>query len=205
MSAAVGELNRLLVEAGQGPVTEEQLAQFKTYVELLVRWNARTNLTAIRDEAGIVERHFLESILVARLLPDGVESVLDFGSGAGFPGLPIAVVRRDLAVTLAESQGKKAVFLREAVRTLGVRAGVHAGRAEMLQQAFDCVVMRAVDHMEAAVPAAVGLVRPGGWLGVMTTSDEVDALKNLVGKTGREVRWECREMGGKVLLLGNCR
>ena len=79
-------------------------------------------LTAIRDEEGILTRHFVESIVCARALPAGIATLLDVGSGAGFPGIPIALCRSEIAVTLAESQGKKAAFLQEAVRVLGVAA-----------------------------------------------------------------------------------
>jgi len=89
-------------------------SEFGAYAALLIRWNARMNLTAVRDEEGILRRHFAESIVCARILPPGITTLLDFGSGAGFPGLPIALCRREIAVTLAESQGKKVAFLREA-------------------------------------------------------------------------------------------
>ena len=206
MSGAAGELNALLAAAGYDGLTVEVVAQFQAYLDVLVKWNGRTNLTAIRDDAGIVRRHFLESVVAARMLPAGVKTVLDFGSGAGFPGLPIALVRPELEVTLGESQNKKAAFLREAVRTVGVRVKVHAGRAEQLKERFDCVVMRAVDHMEAALPAAVGLVKPGGWVAVMTTAGEVPALKALAEGAGRGIVWasggEFGADGGKVLLSG---
>src|ERR1017187_11031941 len=101
-----------------------------TYISLILRWNERVNLTAIRSEEGILARHFVESIVCARTLPAGIATLLDFGSGAGFPGLPIALCRPEIAVTLTESQGKKAAFLSEAVRTLGISAQVHSGRAE---------------------------------------------------------------------------
>ena len=90
--------------------------------------------------------------------------MLDFGSGAGFPGIPISLCRPEIQVTLAESQGKKAAFLQEAVRVLGLAAKVHAGRAETAATRFDCVVLRAVDRMELAVQVASGLVGPAaGW------------------------------------------
>ena len=206
MSGAAGELNALLAAAGQDGLTVEVVAKFQAYLDVLVKWNGRTNLTAIRDEAGIVRRHFLESVVAARMLPAGVKTVLDFGSGAGFPGLPIALVRPELEVTLGESQNKKAAFLREAVRTVGARVKVHAGRAEQLKERFDCVVMRAVDNMEAALPAAVGLVKPGGWVAVMTTAGEVPALKALAEGAGRGIVWasggEFGGDGGKMLLSG---
>src|SRR6201989_3431861 len=104
----------------------EILPKLSAYLDLLLKWNARTNLTAIRDPEEIVRRHFGESLFAASHLPfettDGSPpppaTLVDLGSGAGFPGLPIALLRTGVQVTLAESQNKKAVFLREAVRTL---------------------------------------------------------------------------------------
>jgi 16S rRNA (guanine527-N7)-methyltransferase len=152
-------------------------AKFADYYALLLRWNARTNLTAIRDQEGVLSRHFVESIACARALPHGIATLLDFGSGAGFPGIPIALCRSEIAVTLAESQGKKAAFLREAVRTLNLPIHVHSGRAEMLTAKFDCVTLRAVDHMAEAVRDASTLVSMDGWLTVMTTEGECEQLR----------------------------
>jgi len=126
-------LNQLLTQSGHPPLTPETAEKFSAYLTLLQKWNARTNLTAIRDEEGILSRHFLESILCAQALPKSVQTLLDFGSGAGFPGIPIALIRKDVTVTLAESQNKKAAFLREALRTLNLKARVHNGRAETLK------------------------------------------------------------------------
>ena len=174
---SVTRLNVLLAEAGLEPLDAAQTGRFEDYLSLLLRWNTRVNLTAIRDEEGILTRHFVESIACARALPTGIATLLDFGSGAGFPGIPIALCRPEIAVTLAESQGKKAAFLREALRVLRVAAKVHSGRAEALESQFDCVTLRAVDRMPRAVEAAARLVRPGGWLALMTTGKELDALK----------------------------
>jgi 16S rRNA (guanine527-N7)-methyltransferase len=174
-------LNELLAEAGQAELDSATAARFEAYFHLLVRWNSRMNLTALRDGEKIFSRHFVESIACARALPAGIVSLLDFGSGAGFPGLPIALCRPEVEVTLAESQGKKAAFLREAVRTLGIRVAVHGGRAEALEQQFDCVTLRAVDRMEEAVRAGAGLVGPGGWLAVLTTEAESAEMRAAAG------------------------
>jgi 16S rRNA (guanine527-N7)-methyltransferase len=115
-----------------------------------------------------------------------VKTLLDFGSGAGFPGIPIALCRPEIAVTLAESQGKKAAFLQEAIRTLGIAAKIYSGRAETLSSVFDCVALRAVDKMPQAVRAAAGLVAPGGWLALMTTNA---GLANLQVAAGKEFSW----------------
>ncbi|HEY2859415.1 MAG TPA: 16S rRNA (guanine(527)-N(7))-methyltransferase RsmG [Terracidiphilus sp.] len=186
MTGSVGaRLNALLKEAGQEELPAETAVRFEAYLELLQRWNARTNLTAIRDEDGILRRHFVESIVCARALPS-MKTVLDFGSGAGLPGIPIALCRPELVVTLAESQGKKAAFLREAGRVLQLGIRVHAGRAEVLATKFDCVVLRAVDRMLEAVGMAAGLVAVGGWLGLLTTEAEVGMLK---AAAGRGIDW----------------
>jgi len=170
-------LNDLLAAAGLDPLESAIANRFAAYCALLLRWNARTNLTAVRDEGGILSRHFLESIAAARALPSNIATLLDFGSGAGFPGIPIALCRPEIAVTLAESQGKKAAFLQEAVRSLEVSAKVHSARAESLAAQFDCVTLRAVDQMVLAVQAASRRLLPGGWLALMTTESESGSLQ----------------------------
>jgi 16S rRNA (guanine527-N7)-methyltransferase len=144
------------------------------YGNLLLQWNARLSLTAIRDEAELVERHLMEGVFAAAHHPDA-SAALDFGSGAGIPGIPIALCRASIHVTLAESQRKKAAFLQEALRRLDLRASVHAGRAEMLPPAsFDAVWMRAVDKSAAMLPAAASLVADGGALCLFGTSEPPD-------------------------------
>jgi 16S rRNA (guanine527-N7)-methyltransferase len=136
-----------------------------------VKWNARTNLTAIREPEEIVRRHFGESLFTGTHLP-AAATLLDFGSGAGFPGLPIQLLQPGLAVTLAESQNKKATFLREVVRTLDLKTEVWAARVEAMPMSrqFDIVTLRAVDNMGAALAAATPRVRPNGVLAVLASS-----------------------------------
>jgi 16S rRNA (guanine527-N7)-methyltransferase len=131
-------------------------AQLAIYLELILKWNMRTNLTSIRTPEEIVRRHFGESLFVGTHLGP-CATLLDFGSGAGFPGIPIQLLRPDVQVTLAESQGKKAAFLREAVRSLGLPTEVWAGRVESMppERQFDTVTLRAVDNMDAAVQSAL--------------------------------------------------
>lgn len=199
-------LGQLVADAGLPPLDPEQIALFQKYLSLILRWNARTNLTAIRDEQGILSRHFLESIACAHALPVGIRTLLDFGSGAGFPGIPIAIVRPEIAVTFAESQSKKAAFLQESVRTLGLQAKVHAGRAEELRSVFECVVLRAVDKMEEAVKAAARLTEPSGWLVLMTSESDQEKLKAAAG-VGFAWNEPVRIPGGesRIVLLGRRR
>jgi 16S rRNA (guanine527-N7)-methyltransferase len=148
------------------------------YLDLLVRWNARTNLTSIREPEAMVTRHFGESLFAARTLSARLKpgtTLLDFGSGAGFPGLPIQLYRPDLQVTLAESQGKKASFLRETIRTLGLNTEVWSARVEAMppEKTFDCVTLRAVDNMEAALPAAINRAHSPGWIAILAGSEPI--------------------------------
>jgi len=178
----IGErLNQLLGQSGLAPLDSSTLARFGAYFALYQRWNARTNLSAIRDQESVLSRHFVESIACARNLPAGIETLLDFGSGAGFPGIPIALCRPEIRVTLSESQGKKAAFLREVVRCLGLATTVHAGRAETLSSRYDCVILRAVDRMEDAVQVASGLVSRDGWLAIVTTIPDQATYSAVLG------------------------
>jgi 16S rRNA (guanine527-N7)-methyltransferase len=195
----------LLSEFGLPALSAQQSAAFEGYLELLLRWNSRTNLTAIRDRESIIRRHFIECIACARLLPEDISSLLDLGSGAGFPGIPIAICRPGLVVTLAESQNKKAAFLREAVRKLQLRVAVFAGRAESIPALFDGVTLRAVDQMNVAIQSAPSMLRPGGWLAVMTTQDhqkEIASIAEAKFSWKEAIKLPASEQ--QVLLLG-CR
>ena len=132
--------------------------QLEVYLELIMRWNARTNLTAIRRRDEIVSRHFGESLFLGRHLA-AERCLLDLGSGAGFPGIPVQILRPDLTIVLAESQNKKASFLREVIRVLELPTDVWGGRAEEIGSlySFDAVMLRAVDHSADALNLAARL------------------------------------------------
>ena len=154
---------------------QKEASRFSMYLDLLLRWNARTNLTSIREPEEIVQRHFGESVFAAGVIasPKSTGTLLDLGSGAGFPGLPIQLCLPDMRVTLAESQGKKASFLREAVRALGVPTKVWAARAEAMPpvREFDIVTLRAVDRMDVAIEAAERRVAATGILTILAGSN----------------------------------
>jgi 16S rRNA (guanine527-N7)-methyltransferase len=187
---------------GLQPLAPRIAEKFQDYLELLLKWNAKLNLTAIREPEAILKRHFLECIFLAQQLPSGIHTLLDFGAGGGFPGLPIALCRPEIHVTLGESQGKKAGFLREAVRTLEVDATVFQGRIETLGRLFDAVVLRAVDKMQEAVLVAQSKVAPEGWL-ILFATEESD-----VGLRSSLLEWTWRPplripgSGQEILLFG---
>lgn len=148
-TSASSEFRDLLVERFALPA--EQLDALEAHYHLLLRWNRVLNLTSIHDVREAVERHYWESLFLAERLPPGALRIADLGSGAGFPGFPIAVYRADCAVTLVESHQRKAVFLREASRKVS-NVRVAAQRAEEVRETFDCAVSRAVSYADL-VPA----------------------------------------------------
>ena len=165
--------------AGLAVLPPSAYKQFENYLDLLLRWNQRLNLTAIKDPLQVIRRHFVESVFTAQHLPSGVTSLLDYGSGAGFPGIPIAICRPEIQVTLAEAQGRKASFLQEALRTLSVRGEVYAGRVETMPELdrFDIVAMRAAEKMESAVPIA--FKRAKRYLILLTTEKSMSGAAGL--------------------------
>jgi 16S rRNA (guanine527-N7)-methyltransferase len=126
-------------------LSPEQIAALQAHHELLVRWNKTVNLTTITSLEEVVERHYCESLFLGAHLPAGNLRVVDVGSGAGFPGFPVAVLRPDCTVALVESHQRKAVFLREASRKIG-SVRVIAKRAEDVEEEFDHLISRAVSY-----------------------------------------------------------
>jgi len=156
---AVGILGR--------PLTAGEREDFGKYLALLVKWQRAHRLVGSSDPMWIVEHLFLDSLLFLRLLPSTVRALADLGSGAGLPGLPIKIVRRDMEVTLIESRRRRATFLTSAIRTIKlVGARVVEGRAETLVQElegrFDAVVMRCAGDVDAMIPVAATLLPERG-------------------------------------------
>jgi 16S rRNA (guanine527-N7)-methyltransferase len=172
-------------------LTQVQLQNISTYIDLLLRWNARINLTAIRQPEEIVTRHFGESLFAARhLFPQGrrerprsctpAETLIDVGSGAGFPGIPIKGWATYINVTLIESNQKKATFLREVIRALTLtNIDVFPGRAEAYPNPpAEVVTLRAVEHFDKTLPIATRLVAPGGRLALLISEPQRASTQN---------------------------
>jgi 16S rRNA (guanine527-N7)-methyltransferase len=177
LNATAGLIEKALLEAGIAALPPGAYGQFHAYLELLLRWNRRLNLTAVREPEQIIRRHLIECTFAAQHLPRDIASLLDYGSGAGLPGIPIAISRPEIEVTLAEAQGKKAAFLREALRVLSLNGEVYDGRVERMpdEPGFDAVSMRAVEKMELAIPIAVKRVRR--YLILLTTRRSVPTYR----------------------------
>ena len=137
----------------QLPVNDEQVLQIQQYIKILLMWNEKVNLTAIRDPLEILYRHFCESMYAAEAIPLKNGRLADAGSGGGFPGLPLKIIRPDLQVFLVESNIKKVTFLAEVIRELGLKgAQVLARRYEELGEEvapLDYVCSRALGEFPA--------------------------------------------------------
>ena len=177
-------------------LSSPRISQLAAHFALLEQWNRRINLTSVRESAEIVERHFGESLFTGLRIPGSALSLVDIGSGGGFPGLPIAVLRPTLEVTLVESAAKKAAFLREASRDRD-NVRVHHGRFDTLQESFEWATVRAV----ACDEIWEDLTRVARRVAILSTAKRLANLRALGG-----VRWYAEELlpwgRDRVLFLG---
>lgn len=188
-----------LVEACRNlgyPLPPESLSKFRTYLKLLLSWNRRINLFSRRDEPHLVFRHVLPSLAPLAVLPEGSFRSVDIGSGAGFPGIPIKILRRDVRITLVESKRMKALFLRKVVEELGLEGTeVIWTRAEELardpahRHSYDWVLARAVAELPTIVEYATPLLREGG--GILTYKSSERSAAELAGM---HIRWEVHKV-----------
>lgn len=173
------------------------LDKLERYAELLVDWNERMNLTAITDPVGIAVKHFADSLAAVPLLPqkNGI-SVIDVGTGAGFPGIPFAIVRPDIRLILLDSLNKRLIFLEKVcceldipVQRIHARAEEGSRRPELREQ-FDVATARAVAGLPVLLEYCLPFVKPGGCFVALKGPDSDDehraagnALSRLSGKT----------------------
>jgi 16S rRNA (guanine527-N7)-methyltransferase len=153
---------------------EDACARFVAYWRLLERWNARINLTRITDEEEVIDKHFLDSLALVPHLAPGAVSLVDVGAGAGFPGIPCAIARPSLRVTLVEATQKKCAFLEAVKRELSLPLTVRAIRLEELVRGgerYDVVVSRAMLAPPEWIARGAELVAPGGLLVAMLGRD----------------------------------
>ncbi|MCL2088248.1 MAG: 16S rRNA (guanine(527)-N(7))-methyltransferase RsmG [Oscillospiraceae bacterium] len=151
------------------PLTKEQLSRFDSFAAMMTEYNKHTNITRITDPCEIAVKHILDSLAVFKYadIPAG-SSLLDVGSGAGFPSVPIAIYRPDISVSLLESNGKKTLFLQSALQNLSLSAEVICARAEeaahdsRFRESFDFVTARAVANLNILAEYCLPFVKTGG-------------------------------------------
>lgn len=174
-------------------IGDKELSSFLSYLKELKEWNKKINLTAITDDKDIIIRHFLDSLTLASFL-SGKETLLDIGSGAGFPGIPLNIVIPDLKVTLMDSVNKKIIFMRHIIRTIGLKniEAVQA-RAEdketitKFAACFDVVTSRAFAGLGSFLDIALPYAKKGGALLAVKGPKWMEELKGLKGLKDIEV------------------
>lgn len=179
-------------------LTEAQLMQFDVYYELLKEWNEKINLTAITDPQGVAIKHFADSLSLLHYvkLPQNCR-IADVGTGAGFPGVVLKIVRPDIQLTLLDSLKKRFLFLEELLKQLGFTANFAVGRAEAFGQnldyreRFDVVVSRAVANLNTLSEYSLPLVRLGGSFIAFKgsgTQEELEKAKRAIQVLGGKLK-----------------
>ena len=162
------------------PLSEEAGLQFETYYQELIAWNKKINLTRITERKKVFIEHFIDSLLPERFIPSN-SSLIDLGSGGGFPGLPLKIIRPDLSVTLVDSSLKKVLFLRYLVRLLNLRDIVVLQKRleshDFSDNRYDVCIGRAFSSLEKFLPLAFALKNPQGIVIAMKGPNFLNELK----------------------------
>lgn len=176
-------------------LSQDSIAKFDLYLRELKSWNQKFNLTAIKEERDIVIKHFLDSLTPLRLIKPG-STMLDIGSGAGFPGIPLKILEPSLNVTLLDSVNKKVTFMKHIIAELGL-TGIEAvhGRAEELGKTrkgrFDVVISRALTNLPDFIKLGEPFLTPDGILIAMKGSranEEVKEAAKVLGQKKMRIR-----------------
>lgn len=182
-------------------ISEKEIENFKIYMELLLEWNEKINLTAITDEDDIILKHFVDSLTIKKYISEN-EKIIDIGTGAGFPGIPIAIMNKDNEITLMDSLNKRIIFLNDVIEKLGlinVKA-IHS-RAEELarnktyREKYDIAVSRAVANLSTLVEYMLPFVSIGGKCICMKGPNIEEELKN--------AKNAIKELGGEIIKIEN--
>lgn len=201
-------------------LSEEQIGQFLTYYEMLVEKNKVMNLTAITEFDDVIEKHFLDSLSLIKVCDLNRElSVMDMGTGAGFPGIPLKIVFPKLQVTLADSLNKRILFLQEVIDELGLNGveAIHAraeelGKNKSYREQYDLVVSRAVANLASLEEYCVPFVKIGGSFISYKSGEieeEVANAKNatflLGGKVKNVYKFDLYEQKRSFVVIEKCK
>ena len=195
-------------------INDEQKSKFAIYSKMLEEWNKKMNLTAITQEDEVAVKHFIDSISVLKYIDIKSEaSVIDIGTGAGFPGIPLKIIRPDIKLTLLDSLNKRLIFLSEVCRAINLEAEIVHARAEEYGQKpewrekFDYVVSRAVANLPSLCEYCIPYVKKGGMFISMKGSDgknelllAQNAIKLLGGELDNIYHFELPDENGRTII-----
>jgi len=176
---------------------DEQVEKLYKYMNLLLEWNEKMNLTAITDENEVILKHFIDSAIVNNYINKG-KSVIDVGTGAGFPGLVLKIVNKELDITLLDALNKRIIFLDEVIKECELEDinAIHGraedyGKDEKFRETFDVVTSRAVANMNVLLEYMMPLVKVGGvciCMKSVSADEEVENAKNVIELLGGELK-----------------
>ncbi len=173
--------------------TEEQIIQFYKYMNLLIEWNKKINLTSIEEPQEIILKHFIDSLTINSYIEDN-QTLVDVGTGAGFPGIPIKIYRPNVKIVLVDSLNKRINFLNEVIKELNLKdiETVHSrvedfGKNSKYRESFDIVTARAVSNLAVLSEYLVPLTKIGG---------------NCICMKGNEIEEECNNAKNAIKILG---
>ncbi len=196
-------------------LTEIQLEQFNKYYELLIEWNKKINLTRITEPEEVAVKHFADSLslLDCYEIPQGAK-VIDVGTGAGFPGIPLKIACPDIKLTLLDSLNKRLIFLEEVCDSLGIEADIvhlraeEGGRKPQLRENFDIAVSRAVARLNVLSEYCLPYVKKGGDFIAMKGPDPQEeisegeiAIEKLGGKIDQVVEFYLPDDSGRTIVI----
>ena len=180
---------------------EEQIKSFYEYMNLLLEWNEKINLTAITEQNDVILKHFIDSMTVLKNLKDN-QNIIDVGTGAGFPGIPIAIVKKNSKITLMDSLNKRIKFLDEVINKLELKNvnTIHSRAEDMGQnilyrERFDIAISRAVANLPVLSEYLLPFVKVGGMCICMKGPDIEEEIKNS--------DFAINELGGKIVSVDN--
>ena len=196
-------------------MTDEKVNCFESYGDYLKEYNQNINLTAITDDEGILNKHFLDSIIVSKYFDFSDKKVIDIGSGAGFPGVALKILKNNIDLTLVDSVGKKVKFL----DSLGLHLGLNyeainkraedLGRQKEYRERYDVAVARAVKNLRQLSEYCLPLVKVGGFFLAMKGTNDIDEetkgakdiIKELGGEICEDFRYQIPAVGDRAIIL----
>lgn len=197
-------------------LTEEQIEKFYNYMNLLIEWNKKINLTAIVEPKDIILKHFIDSLTIEKYIKKG-ETIIDVGTGAGFPGIPLKIAREDLKITLADSLNKRINFLNEVINKLDLKniETIHTraeelGKNKKYREKFDIATSRAVANMSTLSEYLIPFIKVEGKCICMKSSDidtELENAKKAINILGCEIESKDKfnlpngDLGRSVIIL----